>query len=134
MSLKTDYKDYVPKTPLRKFKQIDNGDGTVSMQDATEYTQTGDKVQAKVFNEIGEAFNAHTSDTCHIQAGEREKWNGKAEKSDMPTSLPANGGHAEKADYSSNAVSVSTPALRNVEMSTSSPSGGSDGDIWHQYK
>ena len=47
-----------------------------------------------LINEIKADLDSHTSDTCHIQAGEREKWNGKAEKSDIPTSLPANGGNA----------------------------------------
>jgi hypothetical protein len=61
MALKTDYKDYIPADgagALRKYKQIDNGDGTFSFQDVTEYSQAGDKVQASVFNAIGAAVNS----------------------------------------------------------------------------
>lgn len=66
-----------------------------------------------------------------------------------PTSLPANGGNANYANtagrapaaggtadyahYSSHAVGSGGAALRNITMSTAGPSGGSDGDIWHQY-
>ena len=83
MSLRTDYKDAIPASgagTLRKYQQIDNGDGTFSFQDVTEYSQAGDKAQAGVFNEIGEEVNSHTSDaTVHLQAGERDKWNAAAQ-------------------------------------------------------
>lgn len=43
--LKTNYKDDVldtSKNEKRKFRMIQNDDGTVSFEDATEYTQEGD--------------------------------------------------------------------------------------------
>ena len=58
--LKTDYKDYIPASgagTLRKYQRIDNGDGTVSFQDVTEYAQTGDKNQAGVINTTNAAVN-----------------------------------------------------------------------------
>lgn len=58
--LKTDYKDYIPASgagTLRKYQRIDNGDGTVSFQDVTEYAQTGDKNQASVINTTNAAVN-----------------------------------------------------------------------------
>ncbi len=61
MSLKTDFKDAIPASgagTLRKYQQISNADGTVSFQDATEYSQVGDKAQASVFNAIGVAVNS----------------------------------------------------------------------------
>jgi len=67
MSLKTDYKDYVPSTPLKKYNLVNNPDGTVSFQDATDYTQVGDKGQASVFNAIGTEVNAHeANENVHI--------------------------------------------------------------------
>ena len=51
----------------------------------------------------------------------------------IPSSLPANGGTADYAHYSSHAVGSGGAALRNITMSTAGPSGGSDGDVWHQY-
>jgi hypothetical protein len=85
LSLRTDYKDAIPASgagTLRKYQQIDNGDGTFSFQDVTEYSQAGDKAQAGVFNEIGEEVNSHTSDaTVHLQAGERDKINGAVQGS-----------------------------------------------------
>ena len=76
MSLKTDYKDYIPSTPLRKYTQIDNDDGTISLQDVTDYTQVGDKSGASVFNGIGTEVNghilnldAHVSTYIHTKTG-----------------------------------------------------------------
>ncbi|WP_411676872.1 hypothetical protein [Caproicibacter sp.] len=45
-------------------------------------------------------------------------------------SAPANGGTATYATYSSHAVSSSGSAVRNNTISSSSPSGGQDGDTW----
>jgi hypothetical protein len=58
VSLKTDYLDYIPSTPNRKYHQIDNGDGTVSFEDVTVYTQVGDKFGATKLNELGNVVNA----------------------------------------------------------------------------
>ena len=44
-------------------------------------------------------FNSHTNNTTvHVTAEEKAAWNGKAELSDIPTSLPANGGNADTLD------------------------------------
>ena len=50
MSLKTDYKDAMFQGS-RKYQMIQNDDGTVSFEDVTEYTQTGDSFGAKDINE-----------------------------------------------------------------------------------
>ena len=45
ITLKTDYKDDVLDTSVnerRKYQMIQNGDGTVSFVDVTEYSQVGD--------------------------------------------------------------------------------------------
>nr|DAK78437.1 MAG TPA: hypothetical protein [Caudoviricetes sp.] len=49
----------------------------------------------------------------------------------IPGSLPANGGTADYAHYSSHAVGSGGAALRNNTATVGgSPSGGSDGDGW----
>lgn len=45
------------------------------------------------------AIEAHTGNgEIHVTAAEKEKWNGKAELADIPTTLPANGGNADTLD------------------------------------
>ena len=42
------------------------------------------------------AVNAHAGNSeIHVTADEKASWNGKADASDIPTSLPANGGNAD---------------------------------------
>ena len=58
--LKTDYKDDVLDTTQntkRKYQMIDNGDGTVSFEDVTEYIQQGDSFGADDVNAITDAIN-----------------------------------------------------------------------------
>lgn len=44
-------------------------------------------------------FNSHTNNTTvHVTAEEKAAWNGKAELSDIPSSLPANGGNSDTID------------------------------------
>ena len=61
-SLKTDYKDDV-FTGKRKYTEINNGDGTISFNDVTEYTQTGDTYGATQINEINEVVNTLDSES-----------------------------------------------------------------------
>ena len=49
MALKTDYKDYVT-SGKKKYVIVENGDGTVSLEDVTKYTQTGSKFAASDIN------------------------------------------------------------------------------------
>ena len=45
------------------------------------------------------AINAHSGNAeIHVTADEKASWNGKAEFSDIPTTLPANGGNADTVD------------------------------------
>lgn len=58
---------------------------------ATDAAAKANTVQANV--------TSHTANTTvHITAGERTAWNAKANKSDIPTSLPASGGNADTVD------------------------------------
>lgn len=58
--LKTDYKDDVLDTTQntrRKYQMINNGDGTVSFEDVTEYLQQGDSFGADDINDTNEEVN-----------------------------------------------------------------------------
>lgn len=62
--LKTNYKDDVLDTSVnekRKFNMIQNSDGTVSFEDVTEYTQTGDSFGAADINATNAAVNKANS-------------------------------------------------------------------------
>lgn len=61
MALKTDFLDDILNTSVnskRKYNLIYNSDGTVSLQDVTTYTQTGDLFGAAEINETNKAVNA----------------------------------------------------------------------------
>lgn len=74
MALKTDYKDDILDTSVntkRKYRQIDNEDGTFSLEDETEYTQEGDSFGATDINRTNEAINKLTNFlTAILTAGE----------------------------------------------------------------
>ncbi len=61
MALKTDYKDDV-LSGERKYVIVDNGDGTVSFRDVTQYTQVGDSFGALDINNTNEAVNSIQDD------------------------------------------------------------------------
>lgn len=52
---------------------------------------------------------SHISDSnIHVTAGEKTKWNAKADKSDIPTNLPADGGNS--ATVNGHTVNADVPA------------------------
>ena len=60
MALKTDYKNYIPSAAMngrRRYRMINNDDGTVSFEDETEYSQVGDPFGAAVINETNRNVN-----------------------------------------------------------------------------
>lgn len=65
MALRTDYKDDI-FSGNRKYAQIDNGDGTISFTDQTEYDQVGDTFGATQINEIDGKINGHDTDISNI--------------------------------------------------------------------
>ena len=59
-TLKTDFKDDILSPNMggkRKYRMIQNEDGTVSLDDVTEYTQTGSNFGSKQVNETNLAVN-----------------------------------------------------------------------------
>ena len=67
MSLRTDYKDDIFDGD-RKYTQVDNGDGTVSFTDVTEYDQVGDIFGATQINEIDGKINGHDTSISTINS------------------------------------------------------------------
>lgn len=58
--LRTDYKDQILDASVntqRKYRQVDNGDGTVSFVDVTEYSQQGDSFGAGDVNATNVVVN-----------------------------------------------------------------------------
>lgn len=55
-NLRTNYKDDV-FTGKRKYSEIDNGDGTISFDDVTDYAQVGDSYGAAQINETNDVIN-----------------------------------------------------------------------------
>lgn len=67
--LKTNYKDDVldtSKNEKRKFRMIQNDDGTVSFEDATEYTQQGDNFGAADINATNAKINEQSQSLTNI--------------------------------------------------------------------
>lgn len=61
MSLKTNYKDDVLDASVnttRKYKQISNSDGTISLTDSTVYTQNGDSYGSADVNTANKHINS----------------------------------------------------------------------------
>ena len=59
MTLKTDYKDYQFQEgqTLRKYQEISNNDGTISLRDVTSYQQEGDRFSASDINSTNAKVN-----------------------------------------------------------------------------
>ena len=69
MALKTNYKDDIFTGDYRKYRQINNSDGTISLSDVTQYSQTGDKFGASDINATNQAVNQLNSDLGAKVAG-----------------------------------------------------------------
>lgn len=65
MSLKTDYKDFELAPEMggkRRYKMINNDDGTVSFVDVSEYLEIGDAFKAEDINATNNAINEISKD------------------------------------------------------------------------
>ena len=79
--LKTNYKDDVldtSKNEKRKFRMIQNDDGTVSFDDATEYTQQGDAFGAADINATNAKINEQNQSLTQLNEGSKLKLLGNA--------------------------------------------------------
>lgn len=96
MSLKTDYKNYVPSEDMggrRRYTKIDNSDGTVSFQDATTYEVEGNKFGADDINKTNEAVNTIDENVSYINLRisniESGKFNATASRSGTTVAITA---------------------------------------------
>ena len=69
MTLKTDYKDYQFQEgeTLRKYQEISNDDGTISLRDVTSYQQEGDRFSASDINSTNAKVNELNQTVGDIQ-------------------------------------------------------------------
>lgn len=69
MTLKTNYKDYQFQEgeTLRKYRQISNNDGTISLEDVTSYQQEGDRFSASDINSTNAKVNELDQDVSGLQ-------------------------------------------------------------------
>ena len=79
-------------------------------------------------------ITTHTSNSdIHVTAAQKTAWTAKAEKSDIPTSLPANGGHAATADSATTSANTTSIAgaltLSTAEPTSTLPAG----TLWGVY-
>ena len=99
--LKTNYKDDVldtSKNEKRKFRMIQNDDGTVSFDDATEYTQQGDAFGAADINATNAKINEQTQSLTQIKTyvGKDGKLH-FVDSTGADTVIPFNSGYKEVA-------------------------------------
>ena len=70
MTLKTNYKDYQFQEgqTLRKYQEISNNDGTISLRDVTSYQQEGDRFSASDINSTNAKVNKLDQDVSRLQS------------------------------------------------------------------
>lgn len=109
--LRTDYADDVLNENVNtnvRYIETDNGDGTVSLQDATAYTTMGDQLSASVLNGIGTVVNAIGAQVT-------------ANITDIDTN--AN-------DISTNTADITNLKAGKIDLNTSAQAGTIDGDLY----
>jgi hypothetical protein len=109
--LRTDYADDVLNENVNtnvRYIETDNGDGTVSLQDATAYTTMGDQLSASVLNGIGAVVNAIGAQVT-------------ANITDIDTN--AN-------DISTNTADITNLKAGKIDLNTSAQAGTIDGDLY----
>lgn len=71
-------------------------------------------------NAVQSNLNSHTGNTTlHLTALERDAWNAKANKSDIPSSLPASGGNADTVDnyhLNQDVRTTASPAFKGITL------------------
>ncbi|MBO5198067.1 MAG: hypothetical protein J6B85_06045 [Lachnospiraceae bacterium] len=132
--LRTDYKDDIFSS-ARKYKMIDNGDGTISLQDVTEYTQEGDVFGAAELNGIGAEVNN--------KAGKDHTHN-YSDLNNIPSSFPPDshthpateisGGTLSKSVVADTGTDLTVSRLRNIQFGTEVPESIPEGSLFFLYE
>ena len=79
-------------------KEYVDAQDTTNLSIAKSYTDNAKAETEKTIGTIDDILNIHIANQeKHITAEERAAWNSKAELTDIPTELPANGGNADTA-------------------------------------
>lgn len=109
--LRTDYVDDVLNESVNtnvRYIETDNGDGTISLQDATAYTTMGDQLSASVLNEIGSIVNAIGNQvTTNV------------------TNISANTGRIQ-----TNTADITTLKAGKIDLDTDAAAGTIDGELY----
>lgn len=89
MALKTDYKDDVldvTQNEKRKYRIINNDDGSVSLEDVTVYLQNGDSFGAKEINEINQKVNETAGNVIIVNnvSVPVDSWQNSSDYTDYP--------------------------------------------------
>ena len=69
-TLKTNYKDDILNTSVntqRKYRMVNNADGTISLEDVTVYTQNGDTFGAADVNKITAKINEQNNNLANVK-------------------------------------------------------------------
>lgn len=77
-------------------KEYVDAQDTTNLNLAKAYTDNAKSELQTTIDTVNDTLNTHIADQVkHITAEERTAWNSKAELTDIPTELPANGGNAD---------------------------------------
>ena len=103
--------DGTASIPAGQAMRIDGTCGTVYLLGTSSVQLVGSDYTACPFKTSAQSGGSGADDVAraaigvhagnadiHVTADEKAEWNGKADKSDIPTTLPANGGNAETLD------------------------------------
>lgn len=91
--LKTTYKDDVLNTSAnekRKYNMITNEDGTVSLEDVTDYSQVGDSFGAADINATNEKVNELNTNLSNIKSDLQWKYAGESSGVGSSVTIPQN--------------------------------------------
>lgn len=115
MALKTDYKDdaYEGK---RKYLLIDNGDGTYSLDDVTDYKVIGDFFNSFDVNSINTAVNANTQGLITERETTDEQINETNQKVDSVDKKANDLKKVQYVTFSASKWSSSAPYLQTVNV------------------
>ncbi len=107
-------------------KEYVDAQDTTNLNLAKAYTDNAKSEIQTTIDTVNDTLNTHIADQVkHITAAEREAWNAKADLSDIPTELPANGGNADtvnghtvESDVPANAKFTDTKVTNTLAKTT----------------
>lgn len=107
-----------------------NSKSMVLNDDLAPYVKSTDSVATD--GDMGQTFGGHTANEFLLKTDASSTYLSKTDASS--TYLPKSGGSLNGVLTAQNNTNYTTKQVRNITLSTSAPSGGSNGDIWIQYE